>query len=675
MKGLQFAAFGRSAAILILLTALTVPTWGVSITVGTTDYAIPPGNTASVPLTLDKEGGDVGGLQAAVTYDPAALLNGRALSVASSGLDVYSNTLVDSGVGQLRVIAYGDPTAQLPDDVVAMIVFDVAKTAAAGNYPLTVINESTSSIVGKSPAQTRYSVEDGSVSGALPYADGYIPVGSLSTQWFFAEGDATAGFATYILLVNPSDTNSAEVTLRSYTEAGTEVVQTLTMNPNTRQTLNMGSNASLAGTRFGTTIQVTNDVPIYAERSMYLSQITNRDSGGTDTIGSRVLKSSWFLAEGSTRTGYRITNILMLNPSTTSNAYVNVSFLLTNGQAPIEHSITIPPMTRYTLNVGTDVTGMESQDFSTQIETYATDGDSSLPGAPIVVERTMFDVADGEANKTAATSLGVTELQDTWLFAEGAVHNTFETFLLIANPNSTAVTVDVRYLTSDRGEITDTVTVDANARYTIQVHNNAQMAGCSGFGTELIARNGMGISCERVMYFVSSTYTDRSVATAAVGFNDVGANWYLPEGACGGSSNFENFIVLSNPGDTDAVCKVRFLRPAGSVPQVLTPHLDSSSAVSVDPADNPEYEDTLVTVPAGARVTVNVNSSLILWSAVAGLESLNPALGTQSLSTAVEVQSGSNIVAERAMYWSAYRSAYGVTVPRVEGHTSRALDI
>ena len=115
---------------------------------------------------------------------------------------------------------------------------------------------------------------------------------------------------------------------------------------------------------------------------------------------------------------------------------------------------------------------------------------------------------------------------------------------------------------------------------------------------------------------------------------------------------------------------VRFLRPPGTSPQVVTPHINSGSAVEIDPNDTTQYQDTRVRVSAGTRVTLKANTSVSLYAGD-GVAGINPDQGTQSLSTSVIVEEGSDIVVERAMYWGAVRSGYG-TVNRIEGHASRA---
>jgi hypothetical protein len=86
--------------------------------------------------------------------------------------------------------------------------------------------------------------------------------------------------------------------------------------------------------------------------------------------------------------------------------------------------------------------------------------------------------------------------------------------------------------------------------------------------------------------------------------------WFLAEGATG--PFFETFLLLANPGDTDATATLTYL-PAGGSPIPVTK-----------------------TIPAHARVTVNIENESPLLS--------NAAVSTQVVST-------QPILVERSQYW------------------------
>ena len=64
-----------------------------------------------------------------------------------------------------------------------------------------------------------------------------------------------------------------------------------------------------------------------------------------------------------------------------------------------------------------------------------------------------------------------------WFLAEGATGTFFDLFVLIANPNPTAATVEVEYLLVGGGTLTKTYTVPATSRSTIWVDDEQLPAG------------------------------------------------------------------------------------------------------------------------------------------------------------------------------------------------------
>ena len=93
-----------------------------------------------------------------------------------------------------------------------------------------------------------------------------------ATTWYFAEG-ATGPFFLYYLLQNPA-TTPATVTVRYLVEGGSPVSRTRTLPPQSRTTIFVNEDdPALARASLGAII--TSDVPIFAERAMYL------DGGGT----------------------------------------------------------------------------------------------------------------------------------------------------------------------------------------------------------------------------------------------------------------------------------------------------------------------------------------------------------------------------------------------------------
>jgi autotransporter-associated beta strand protein len=103
------------------------------------------------------------------------------------------------------------------------------------------------------------------------------------TEWGLAEGrlGGRVPFSTYILLANPGAT-PAEVEVRFLRDTGASIVVTYTVPATGRYTIDVSSIAALRGSSFGAAIQVTNNVPIFVERSMYWDANGVFWSGGTN---------------------------------------------------------------------------------------------------------------------------------------------------------------------------------------------------------------------------------------------------------------------------------------------------------------------------------------------------------------------------------------------------------
>jgi hypothetical protein len=108
---------------------------------------------------------------------------------------------------------------------------------------------------------------------ASPWGEGHNSFGvtQTATSWGLAEGrvGGTHQFATYILLANPSTTMAADVSVTYLRESGVPVVRTYQVPAASRFTIDAGTVAELQNAAFGAKIEVSNNVAIAVERSMY----------------------------------------------------------------------------------------------------------------------------------------------------------------------------------------------------------------------------------------------------------------------------------------------------------------------------------------------------------------------------------------------------------------------
>ena len=236
----------------------------------------------------------------------------------------------------------------------------------------------------------------------------------------------------------------------------------------------------------------------------------------------------------------------------------------------------------------------------------ATVPDGATTG-PVVVT-----TAEGPSNTDVIFTITAGPAQ-TWYLAEGSTLHGFDTYVLMANPNASAATVNVVYNTN-LGRIPRPVpiTVPANSRVTLHVSNDVPNVEVS-----TILQASVPIVAERAVY-----WNDRIEGTDSIGVTAASRTWYLAEGST--AHGFETWVLIQNPGTAEANVTVTYMTSNGIVKKPTFP------------------------VAAGQRYTIDVGRDV----------------GFCDVSTKVE--SDQDIVCERSMYWDARRGGHdsiGVTSP------------
>jgi hypothetical protein len=125
---------------------------------------------------------------------------------------------------------------------------------------------------------------------AVPWGEGHNSFGVLDAAltWGLAEGrvGGPLNFHTYILLANPQST-VAEVTLTYLREGAGPLVVHYSVPATSRFNIDPVTVPGLANAFFGAQIEVTNNVPIIVERSMYWDSQGFLFSGGTNATATK----------------------------------------------------------------------------------------------------------------------------------------------------------------------------------------------------------------------------------------------------------------------------------------------------------------------------------------------------------------------------------------------------
>ena len=304
-----------------------------------------------------------------------------------------------------------------------------------------------------------------------------------------------------------------------------------------------------------------------------------------------------YLAEGANSNFFNA-QFALFNTSNTQ-ARTLLRFLKTDGSV-VSHFQNLSPLSRETVEADS-TPGLQNAEFSMVLESDAT----------VVVDRIMWwdDTAYGAHAET-----GVPSPSPTWYLAEGSTVGGFSLFYLLQNPdNTTTAQVRVTYLLPSGSPIQRNYTLQPKSRTNIWVNNIPELAS-TDVSAVIEVTSGPNIIVERAMYLSTPTALFNAGHDSA-GVTAPSNSWFLAEGS---TTNFEEFILLANPGQSSATARITYLLANGS---------------------------TLVknySIAPRSRSTVWVDEE-----SFGGVK----ALAAVDVSAKVEVIAGPPIIVERSMWW------------------------
>lgn len=419
------------------------------------------------------------------------------------------------------------------------------------------------------------------VSGAVLQA----LLGFSSTRFDFA----IPNFDEYLLVYNPNDEDT-DLVFTFMLPDGSSYDHSTTAAAHSRYTLKVNDHAVTSEV----SVKLVSDLPVLAERSEYFNMHGKID-GGHESMGVPSPGQAWYVAEGYTGGSFE-SFILIQNPGA-SDQQVKMTFMLPGG-ATLQKTITARASSRVTVKLD-DIPGLENTEVSAMLEAEGGDG--------IIVERCSYFSYNGLFGGSNAPA--VEAPSDEWHFAEGYTGEGFDSYFLVQNPSDSPAEVTASFMKEDGQEITKGYTLPATSRFTIKA-NEVPGLGQTSFAVSIRSVNGVEIIAERAQYFNYGGFPCAG-GTDSVGATGTATRWYLAEGY--DSQYFDTWILVSNPGDSDASVRMTFNTPDG----------------------RDVVHDTVV--GAGSRYTLNAGK-------VAGLEN-------REFSATVEATNGKGIVVERAMYF------------------------
>ncbi len=239
------------------------------------------------------------------------------------------------------------------------------------------------------------------------------PVTSAYTTAYIPEGFTTGSSETWVLVVNPSSTETATADFFFQTGEGeTPGPQDLSIPPQTRRTIRVDDyvpDSYLAATR------VASDRPVLTERASYLGH--SGLSGATASPGTYSLGTRWLIPEGATSGPFEDW-VLLSNPT---GAHVNAQVtFMTSTAATTPQPFHLMPGQRISVRADDYV---DSYDVAALVEA----------DNPIAAERALSTRGHPIYGETASSAEALDSVSDIWFTPEGATEGGFETWTLVSN--------------------------------------------------------------------------------------------------------------------------------------------------------------------------------------------------------------------------------------------------
>jgi hypothetical protein len=412
------------------------------------------------------------------------------------------------------------------------------------------------------------------ISNVAEFHAGTHPKGMFTR--YLAEGAINAFFDTRLHLFSPDDQTNT-VLVRFLGSDGHSTSTPVQLNTITHRFDLIDLYQRVGDDNFS--IVVESDRQLVVERSISWGKPWPRayslsyGYGGHAETAVPAQARTWYFAEGATHGGFDLFYLLE-NPDPVNAADVTVSYLLPAPQAPVSRNYRVAPMTRRTIWVDAEGPPLDATDVSARV-------DSTLP---IVAERALYYSRPGLAFAAGHAGAGVTAPATAWLFAEGST-GFFDTYVLVANPDTAPATVDVTYLLDGQAApIVKTHTVAPGSRLTINVNGEGGPLAGSSMGMSLTSN--VPVVAERAMWWPSGRWDEAHLVAGATA---AARRWGFAEGCAASrplvpSEACATYVLIANPSGTDTTATVRMVGEFSPSP-ALTIALPAHSRRTVSMAD------------------------------------------------------------------------------------------
>jgi hypothetical protein len=388
------------------------------------------------------------------------------------------------------------------------------------------------------------------VTGTAPVTPTVAP----TRTWYLAEGTSDYGFDTYINIMNPNST--VEYADVSYmTKTGLKTRPKVKLQPMSQTVINPRNDIGV--TDFSTKVTCEKDKSICVDRRMTWRGQGAPTSEGHASVGVTAPARTWYLAEGSSKWGFE-SWLLIQNPNG-AVAHCQVTYMV-EGVGPKTVAHNVPANSRASFSMADDI---GSGDASIKV----------VSDQQVIPERSMYRNNRREGHN----SIGTTTPSADYYLAEGTTDWGFTTFVLVQNPNSKQVTVNVTYMTPVGPVAQTPFTMAANSRKTINVNELVSKKDLS-----IKVHGSAPIIAERAMYWGAGTALGESCHDS-IGMSAPHMTFFMPDGET--YNGTETWTLVQNPNSQAVSVEITYLTSSGTSNPVIKATIKANSRQSFNMSD------------------------------------------------------------------------------------------
>jgi Family of unknown function (DUF5719) len=368
----------------------------------------------------------------------------------------------------------------------------------------------------------------------------------LSTSYFCAGSPSTGeGVAGEVVVANPSEGVLSGTVSVFVAGTSTPIVEPLTVGP--RSSRSIALSGRVDAPYVGAMVEIAGSGGVVEQR-------VTTPNGSSLSPCANEASNEWYFADGSTLDGIDY-DLILTNPFA-DTAVVDIGFVTdASTRTPNAYQgFIIPPQS---------VVAIDVDEAGAKDEAQLSISVKSRRGRVVAAKAQKFA---GSGRGGYAMTLGSPSLGDSWTFAEGELGEGISEQLVIFNPTSEPVDVDITFLPGQTipGFVpSETVTVDPRKAAVVDVGAIPLLIPSLPtlrHATIVRTLSTSSIVVERVL---TKTVDDSLATTVVLGSRIADDRWWLPTGA---PTPTEAAVVVFNTTGDDGVVTVSQVGPGGAVP-------------------------------------------------------------------------------------------------------------